>query len=292
MKQAKSWSSRIHHISLLCQVIDKSNDRPDYSKIFDDSPLFTKLAPENETIWRNYTYSSNGGEYILSVFIRKIVITKIFDDTETLLLDRTLNIAIHERNLMSQIVKEIKQLISVEDIRSYLVVNCGDITKHRRKKESLAPDWIGDGLTTFYLRAFDSRKTKSGIIRVSRHLTILYGLTDDLVIDVKNLIYEKILYSNQHATSKEVFDLLSALGNYVLPTEVSLYTHRVASKLAAFAVIVSVMYVGVDAIQSSLLSSYNFPKIGFFLLILYVTFGVLSFLSWKLLHKISEHYVK
>jgi hypothetical protein len=142
-----------------------------------------------------------------------------------------------------------------QETGSHLVVNCDRLSlrKVHRTESIKVPNWIDDGMTTFSLRVFDSRNNKVGRIRISRHLTMTYGLSDELVIDINNLIYEKILYSPEETSASDIFSLLQSLGSYVLPAETNLYTQLIALRLATFGVLIGVLFSITGPIQNTIM---------------------------------------
>jgi len=172
-----------------------------------------------------------------SLFVRRLVVSLADVDAKCFNLSSALQYGLEKRTFLEDAAMFIIEKLGgdAESSRTYLIMNCDELEPKRTRQveRHVAPGWLDDGMTTFALRVFDSRRNKLGIIRVSRHLTITYGLAHELITDLNNLIYEKILYATWPTGSDEIFSLLGALSEYVLPTEVSLYTHRVAQRFCS-----------------------------------------------------------
>jgi hypothetical protein len=208
-------------------------------------------------------------------------------------LNHSLEFASKNRALLDRAVKAVVEGVGGHAAggRTYLVMNCAAIDrKPSTKGADFAPGWLDDGMTTFSLRAFDSRKNRVGTIRVSRHLTITYGLTDGLITDLNNLIYERILYGSWPTGSAEVFALLGALGDYVLPTEVSLYTHRVAQRLATFGVLVGILFAAILPLQGFIAGGSDRRLVVLGLTLLYIGFAALAVSAWILLGWLASRF--
>src|SRR5438552_6879167 len=51
--------------------------------------------------------------------------------------------------------------------------------------------WQSDGITSFYMRLYDSSKGQPGFVRVSHHVVLCAGIGGRLLQDIVNLVYEK-----------------------------------------------------------------------------------------------------
>lgn len=290
---SRVWSSSVRSINLLCQV-DHSADRPSFGEVLSALPGFNQIG-QRDGAWKFFKMDFDGGHISVAVFVKRMILSIKPSTAEAIDLSDLLSMALADRERLRGALSQILTCIGAkhDSTRSYLMIDCDNVSGSAARSGSTEmPEWVGDGMTTFALRAFDSRNNTAGIIRVSRHMTISYGLAPDLVADLNNLIFEKILYGGWPTSSKEVFDLLDALGSYVLPTEVSLYTHRIASKLAAFAVVVGVLFSVVSFLQDKIVDGAGIYNSAPMLVGLYVIFAFISGLAWVMIGRLSRWFLR
>jgi hypothetical protein len=278
------WSAAVNDLSLLCQIAHP-DDRPQLTSELATATMDDlEVRPRGESAWTHFEFSQDGVKMRGALFVRRLIISLVDVPDGSLNLSRALDFALTNRPLLERAARALVGALGgdAQASRCYPVLNCGAMNRRRpdRLGDRPAPGWLDDGMTTFALRAFDSRKNRVGTIRVSRHLTITYGLTDGLITDLNNLVYEQILYGDWPTGSKEVFSLLGALGEYVLPTEVSLYTHRVAQRLAAFGVLVGVLFAAVLPLQGVIADASDWRLVGAGLVLLYAGFAAVTACSW------------
>lgn len=294
MTSKKIWRSNLKELSLLCQIMDKS-ERPDFLGKFIECSGVSSLGASEGASWSYFDLKLGSRTFHCALFVRKLIITFTDVPSGTLSLSETLKFSLEIKKDLLLALQHLVDGLDIEvETRSYLVVGCDSLQTSKMKSTTLgaSPDWVGDGLTTFALRAFDSRRNRSGVIRISRHLTICYGLTDELTTDVNNLIYEKILYGGWPTSADDIFGLMDALGKYVLPTELSLYTHRIASKLATYAVAIGILFSAIGFIQSAIVPEHPQGVEVFYIIALYLSFCVLAAVLWSTIGKLSERYIE
>lgn len=269
-------------LSLLCQI-GHGTDRPDFRSILVGASDFELLSSQHQSTWTFFRYRFDGVEILCSVFVRKVILSIENVPSGPMNLEQMLAFALAEKRVLTDAATRLVDIVGgdVDSSASHLLVNCGALSRVRGVNgPSSLPEWIGDGVTTFALRAFDSRSNKLGIIRVSRHLTATYDLSRDLVADVIGLIYEKILYGSYPTGSAEVFALLDALSAYVLPAELNLYLHRIAVRLAVFGVVIAGLISAVGSIQNRIADVHG-SESWWGLAVLYGAFAVGSVGIWK-----------
>jgi hypothetical protein len=119
----------------------------------------------------------------------------------------------------------------------------------------LQKGWIGDGVSSFFCRVYDSGTGQQAVIRASRHAILAAGVSGRLYQELINLAIEKMLYpafeqelkrrvSPKHifgATEAETFAFIEGLARYSIPTENSVYMQR---RFAALAVFFAVFQIG------------------------------------------------
>ncbi len=144
------------------------------------------------------------------------------------------------------------------------------------------PTWIDDGVTTFFYRIFDSTLRRIGYIRISRHLVICYGLSDPIIREVINLVYEKFLYRMpdvRQIAAEQVFDLLDGLNRYTVPTELNVFLQDMGIRLAVYltfaAVVISIAQDLADEISNVYLG-----------LCIYLTVLLVLAVAWRIVAKI------
>lgn len=284
-----SWNAAVKDLDLLCQIAHP-DDRPELGVALLAVDGLSLLAPDG-SVWTRFRLDFDGLEIYGALFVRRLVLSLVAEDEARQSLGKTLEVALARRPALQQAADLLIAAVggSVLESRSYLVVNCRELERKSLSggKPESTPGWLDDGMTTFALRAFDSRRNRVGVIRVSRHLTVTYGLADGLITDLNNLIYERILYGAWPPGPKEVFSLLSALGDYVLPTEVSLYTHRIAQRLAAFGVAVGILFAATLSLQGAITGADSWQNVAAGLILLYLGFTIAAGGIWWLLGRVG-----
>jgi hypothetical protein len=288
------WSATINDVSLLCQITHP-DDRPELTSALQDATVDGfEFWPADGSAWTRFEFRKNGVRMHGSLFVRRLVVSLVDVPVERQSLSNSLEFALSSKALLQSAARALIEALGgdAQASRSYLILNCGPL--HRgttaRTDGKSAPGWLDDGMTTFSLRAFDSRRNRVGVIRVSRHLTMTFGLTNGLITDLNNLVYEQILYGSWPTGSNEVFSLLGALGDYVLPTEVSLYTHRVAQRLAAFGVLVGVVFAAILPLQDMIVDASDWRIVTLGLIMLYSGFALITSGAWIILGWIGTRF--
>jgi hypothetical protein len=107
--------------------------------------------------------------------------------------------------------------------------------------------WLGDGVASFNYRVFDSRAGRAGYVRVSRFSTICIGVGPQIVQDVINLVYERILYPARgsgkilsHGQAEQA--MATGLSEYTVPTELNVYMQRLAFSLTTYALLFGIAF--------------------------------------------------
>jgi hypothetical protein len=142
--------------------------------------------------------------------------------------------------------------------------------------------WLDDGVTTHYYRIFDSYNNKIGFIRISKWLTISYGLNDNINRELVNLIYEKILHGMRKRGESDVsmgedeISLLDGLSRFTVPTELNLFVQGLALRVAVFLTIIGILLSILEKGTSHFSSQTT--------IILYVLFILMIPVIWRLLH--------
>lgn len=146
--------------------------------------------------------------------------------------------------------------------------------------------WVDDGITTFYYRIFDSSANRAGFIRVSKWLTISYGLGDNIVRELLNLVYEKIIYSMRKRGSCEVilgddeFALLDGLARYTVPTELNLFLQGLAIKVSIYIASLGILLAVLGSI-APLLQIWA-------VVILYILLIPISIFGWRMINRLAQ----
>ncbi len=108
------------------------------------------------------------------------------------------------------------------------------------------PSWLGDGVTSYRYRVFDSQAGKVGYVRVSRFGTACIGLGYPIVQDVINLVYERVLYpartgsSPIHGSAEKA--IAEGLSTFTAPTELNIYMQRLTLNLAVYALMFAIFF--------------------------------------------------
>lgn len=278
------WMSHAQGISLLCQIFSQE-DRPSFvDKLASIEGV--EIKPSSRSVWTYFSINKDGREISGALYIRRLILFVPASFDKDIPLSELLVWALETKNFLSTLATNIAGYLCANSdsrVTYFSVVHCDAINRRWPASTSYIsglPAWIDDGASTFNLRAFDSRNNQYGIIRVSRHLMVLYGITPGLTTDIINLAFENLLYSKWPITKDEVFAFLDALGKYVLPTEVSLFTHRFASRLAAFAVVVGGLFSLFSSILGALPSEFSISLRVCVGSVLFVGVGLLSYFAW------------
>jgi hypothetical protein len=101
--------------------------------------------------------------------------------------------------------------------------------------------WLDPTSTTFGVRVYDSETGSTGYIRVSRHLTVAINVSDTLLRDLVNYVYEDFCSSDEPVCADDVFKLFERLERFSLPLELELSIQRL---LLFFAIVSTVAAIG------------------------------------------------
>lgn len=108
------------------------------------------------------------------------------------------------------------------------------------------PDWLGDGVSSFRYRIFDSRAGRVGYVRVSRFGTACLGLGYPIVQDVINMVYERVLYPARtgppllHGSAERA--IAEGLSTFTAPTEMNIYMQKITLSIAVYALMFAVFF--------------------------------------------------
>jgi len=176
---------------------------------------------------------------------------------------------------------------AIRGISRYPVLFINDfrvVQKPRKHSQSFINriTWLDNGVTTFFYRIFDSSALQISYLRVSRHLVVCYGLSDNVIYDLVNLVYEKFLYTPRlgDVSTDDVFNLLDGLNRYTVPTELNLFLQDVGLRLAIYLTIVAILI----SLAQMIASGISLPYLQF---LPYVTTVILAVVVWKVLARLS-----
>lgn len=296
------WNARPEELTLLVYM-NVSDNRPDYSDRLSDLENVVKSSIRKQGCWTRFSIMLDNEVIEGAIFLKRMVLSvrPSGPDYSRIPLSALLNWMILKRDFLIQLAQQLcKQLAreSLIEVRSFPVTWCdrlhiGDkkigpwqqVSGLKNHKTQLG--WLDDGQTTFYMRAYDSMTETLGFIRISRHFGVFYGLSGELKQDVVNLIYEIFLYVKHPISAREVFALLDALGKYVLPSNLSIFLHHIAVKLAIFAIAATILISVFQEVKNLLLQGTNNL---IWTVVCYFTFYVLLVFSlwgvWKILGKL------
>jgi len=227
---------------LLLAYLDTCDNLPDYAVALQGINEISNITKSG--LWTHFDLSAGNTTFQASIYRKRLIIYRILgkdpkDLKKTISegLDFTSEARIIANTISSKLCGK-----CLSAIRTYSLIDCGDIKKpfFPAKKTSKHLSWIDDGLSTFYVRVYDSKRIKLGLVRVSRHLCVTYGLSEDMLQDLCNIIYEEFLYKDTEVDANMVFKLFDALGDYVLPMELNLYIQKIFYALAIFAALFAV----------------------------------------------------
>ncbi len=241
------WTGTIKEACLLTQI-SVSDDRPDYSTRV--AGIEGVNSVHQTGAWTKFIFTHYQNQYNVALFCKRMIISKheegisLSEKSLSKILETGLSLKPHLENVANILAKALAQ-DSFKHLHSYLILWC-DQPSHRCMsfrmcfhKINRVPSsgWIDDGMTTFYVKAYDSRSNRLGYIRISRHLGICYSLSERLQQEISNLIFETFFYESGPITADKVFSLFNALSRYVLPTELNLFLQQIFLKLATFAIV-------------------------------------------------------
>ncbi|CDO06904.1 hypothetical protein [Mycolicibacterium cosmeticum] len=113
-------------------------------------------------------------------------------------------------------------------------------------KDNSGPDWLGDGVTSFRYRIFDSRSGRIGYARVSRFGTACLGLGYPIVQDIINMVYERVLYPARtgshplHGSAERA--IAEGLSSFTAPTEMNIYMQKITLNIAVYALAFAIFF--------------------------------------------------
>jgi|GEM_PF-2370586 len=233
----RSWRFRVGELSLLCNL-ETSDNLGEYSSNLSSADI-TEIS--HDGVWTFFVIPHKE-QIIRGALYRKRLILTVNSPHSTDSLGAAIEWALPAIRKLEEQAEALAHLLcgaSLRAVRRYPVILTGPM------KSSLFSSkfdrWIDDGMTSFYVRVYDSTASKLGYVRVSRHLAVFVGLSEKMTQDAMNLIYERFLYRDGPIDSKAVFLFFDALNQYVLPLEVNLYIQKIFYALAIFAAIASAM---------------------------------------------------
>ncbi|WP_427928549.1 hypothetical protein [Agrobacterium cavarae] len=227
------WIAEVKEVVVLGYINTNAN-LPDYRETFKAWDLLSDIRPVGA--WLAGNVQTKAGPAVVHLYRKRIVV--VFGQTcGRVDLSQTLTLGLETSEEARKLFDQFKVLIGTDvlEIRSHPVVRSGKL----RKKDMFSGgrntyEYINDGLTSFYTRIYDSDIGEVAIVRISRHITVVYGLGGTLMQDIINLIYDDLLYSEKIEASN-VFDLYDSMNKYILPLEINLFVQKLFYGLALFA---------------------------------------------------------
>lgn len=244
--------------------------------------------------WHVFRYHYNGKAFTLSFYRYRLIIfydPRVKSSVETDIFIRNTFLPIFSSDIVA-ILAKVKGIVSdsVEEIFSYGIILAPKYKLVEHTPTELrglsVPNWLDDGVTTYYYRIFDSSKACAGFIRISKWVTISYGLSDAINRELVNLVYEKVLHSMRRRSSQgavmgvDDFSLLDGLARFTVPTELSLFLQGLAIKASAFIATLGIILLLVDKITAHFLLSI------WYVVLVYGLAAILAYVSWKLIERI------
>lgn len=240
------WSATLTDINVLAYM-NTTENLPDYSDQISNIKDAQNIRKQG--LWTWFNFARDGIVYNLAVYRKRLVINlnmPIGDTDKLLSLSEMIELGLEKVQIMRIICTEIASTIcrkALIDVRTFPLLSCEKfrLRKSKERFSTKEPKWIDDGLSTFYVRVYDSKKNRIGYIRVSRHLAICFSLSRRMKQDIVNLIHECFLYKPGEVYADQVFSLFDSLGKYVLPLEFNLFIQKAFYKLAIFGIVAALL---------------------------------------------------
>lgn len=290
-RRKNSWNAKVREY-VLVGYINSSSNLPDYADIL---LSWDKISnPRKEDAWTKGEISTPIGKATIHLYRKRIILTlnpaaKITGLNDTLL--GGLEFSSVAKEVIDEFGKLLHQFENIS-VRAYPLVRCGKLQKSALfSAKSNDSDYINDGLTSFYTRIYDSDLGEIAIVRISRHITVVYGLGDTLIQDIINLIYDDMLYS-ETITSENVFDLYDSMNKYILPLEINLFVQKLFYGLAIFAAFAAAFATFLTEALDAFTIGPFYPSVDWNLLLKSVSKTSITFLGLIVLWLVIRRVIK
>ena len=286
----ETWFLIDPQICVACILHSSDKGISDY-RFPDDMPNYQNLGCSGS--WQIVMKSEEGRKYIIGLYRSRLFIFYDKNLKEPISTDEFLRLHLVPflKSDLIHIISEIKKAFSgnVIDIFHYPVVTTNGFKIQKDKKSEfarLAPkiDWFGDALTSFYYPIFDSIKNKHSFIRISRHVTICYGLSSPIIKELINLVYEEILYkfrSNDHSEidfGVAEAALMNGLSRNTVPTQLNLFLQGLTIRATFYLAFIGILIT----IISLFIQSFS----NWTIIIVYTLALIASILGWFLINRL------
>lgn len=179
--------------------------------------------------WRVYNL---GGDVELFIYRKRFIVCRRIDLKDEPMDERirtTLGVKDHW-------LRRVQELLPLEDELKYTLLPFVFTDQVEFDEQN---DWIGDGITSFNYRIYDSDTERAGVVRISRHMLVCAGLSDAVLQDVVNLTYEKLLNVPKAIEHADVFNFVDGLSRYTLPSELNIYIQKAVLRAAIFTAVIT-----------------------------------------------------
>lgn len=238
METVSRWDISPKSVNLICQAIapEGSPDLPEYN-------FRAELGPvERSGPWRVCRVAQGHWHFSVFLYRKRAIVSWEIDATERRQFGRD-NLAdssaidhfvrFYLSDLKDDMLAVLQTAIDAESVRwRTMPLLVADLKMTRSHKQL----WQSDGITSFYMRLYDSSKGRPGFVRVSHHVVLCAGIGGRLQQDIVNLVYEKFLYAPEVNRECEA-DFLDGLARYVVPAELNIFLQEAIARLTLIALI-------------------------------------------------------
>ncbi len=212
-----------------------------------------EMTPIDSTGWSRCTQQTSVATYDIYAYKSRVFVrTQLNIEASSLtgLLDN------HVKTVLADFKANVWPLLpKVKDsvgLHYLPVVNIPRLVKNSFYEDQ-SPEWMGDRVSTYTHRVYDSHTRKVGYIRVSRFTVACVGLSVELLQDVFNVIYERVLYPARGEQELPTGGLIernfaSGLAEQITPVEVGIFTSRSSAKIAVAGVLLAILALPIPVI--------------------------------------------
>lgn len=257
------------HYGLIIQLFQKGKDKdvlPEYTSHFEK--ILGKGKSEDS--WKVYSPSSMLDGFTLAIYRKRVFLYK----------------KTQMKDVGTTIDEAIRSIISKKDEWSRLFSSLlpKDV-EHRYipflfiDKIAFKPSdtFIGEPVTSFNYRVFNSDTGKLGVIRISRHILVCCGLNNYLLQESINSCYENLLIENRDIISDDVFRFMDSIEKFSISSEENIYLQELSIKVAVFLSLIVTSLTFID--EAMLLKLSLITKIVFLIIYLAVVIFLMKFIA-------------
>lgn len=202
---------------------------PEYQKEIEKN---FKKCNLNDGPWDTYSHK---GIYF-AIYRKRFFVYHFVDIKKGDSVDSVIRLSIENTDKYIEVIEDI-----LPDNLRFRTYRIAFIDKIRFKRSRRGDDIIDEGITTFNMRINDS-DGNAGMVRISTHLLLCAGLKGNVLQEAINMCYEKMLTFDEDVNAEKVFDFLSGLSRFTIPSEENRFLQKAVVKVTILLTIMPVLF--------------------------------------------------